>query len=84
MRRVIQGTAEVRTEDIRLWKLCESYGKSIFQILYVTASADPRPAVLDGKIPFEEMVYAEGTEGESYYIQNVRTEFTVSVVIQEN
>ena len=81
VRRVIQGTAEVRTEDIRP---VENYvrvtGKVYFQILYVTASADPRPAVLDGKIPFEEMVYAEGTEGESYYIQNVRTEFTVSVV----
>ena len=81
VQRVIQGTAEVRTEDIRP---VENYvrvtGKVYFQILYVTASADPKPSVLEGKMPFEEMVYAEGTEGESYYLQNVRTEFTASVV----
>ena len=59
---MIQGTAEVRTEDIRP---VENYvrvtGKVYFQILYVTASADPKPSVLEGKMPFEEMVYAEGT-----------------------
>lgn len=81
VQRVIQGNAEVRTEDIRP---VENYvritGKIYFQILYVTASADPKPSVLEGKLPFEEMVYAEGMEGESYYIQNIRTEFTASVV----
>ena len=60
VQRIVQGTAEVRTEDIRL---VENYvrivGKVYFRILYVTASADPMPAVLEGKIPFEEMVYTE-------------------------
>ncbi len=81
VQKVIQGTAEVRTEDIRQ---VENYvrvaGKVYFKILYVTASGDPGPAALEGKIPFEEMIYAEGNEGEDYYIQNVRTEFTASVV----
>ena len=81
VQRIVQGTAEVRTEDIRL---VENYvrivGKVYFRILYVTASADPMPAVLEGKIPFEEMVYTENGEEDSFFIQNVRTEFTSSVV----
>ena len=40
----------------------------------------PQPAVLEGKIPFEEMVYTDGGEMESYFIQNIRVEFTVSLV----
>ena len=51
-----------------------------FQILYVTATGDPQPAGLEGKIPLEEMVYTEGGEMESYFIQNIRVEFTVSLV----
>ena len=79
--RVIQGNAQVRTEDIRL---VENYvritGKVYFRILCMTASADPKPAVLEGKIPFEEMVYVENGEGESFFLQNVRTEFAASLV----
>ena len=48
VRRIIQGTGEVKVEDIRL---VENYvritGKVYFQILYVTSSADPGPAVLE-------------------------------------
>ena len=57
---VIQGTVCVKTEDM---KLVENYlkisGKALFKILYMTASLDPQPAVLEGKLPFEEMVYVE-------------------------
>lgn len=81
VQRIIQGNARVKTEEIRL---VENYvritGKVYFQILYVTASGDPKPAVLEGKLPFEEMVYTEGGEEEAWFIQNVRTEFTASVV----
>ena len=81
VQRIIQGNARVKTEEIRL---VENYvritGKVYFQILYVTASGDPKPAVLEGKLPFEEMVYTEGGEEETWFIQNVRTEFTASAV----
>lgn len=54
---VIEGTVCVKTEDM---KLVENYlkisGKALFKILYMTASLDPQPAVLEGKLPFEEMV----------------------------
>ena len=81
VQRVIQGTAKVKAEDIRL---VENYvrvtGKVCFQILYVTASGDPKPAVLEGKLPFEEMVYAENSGEDQFFVQNLRTEFGVTVV----
>lgn len=81
VQQIIQGNGTVKIEDI---KLVENYirisGKLYFQILYVTATGDPQPAVLEGKIPFEEMVYTDGGEMESYFIQNIRIEFTVSLV----
>ena len=81
VQRIIQGMAEVKAEDIRL---VENYvriaGKVYFRILYVTSSVDPKPAVLEGKLPFEEMVYTENGEEDSFFIQNVRTELGASVV----
>lgn len=81
VQQIIQGNGTVKIEDI---KLVENYirisGKLYFQILYVTATGDPQPAVLDGKIPFEEMVYTDGGETESHFIQNIRVEFTSNLV----
>ena len=79
--RIIQGTAELKAESIRP---VENYvriaGKVYFRILYLTASPDPKPAVLEGKIPFEEMAGAESDGNETFYLRNVRTEFAGSVV----
>lgn len=81
VQRVIEGTAELRTEDIRpVENYVKITGKIFFHILYMTASGDPGPAVLEGKLPFEEMVYAENDGQETFYLKNVRTEFTVAVV----
>jgi hypothetical protein len=81
VQQVIQGAGTVKIEDI---KLVENYirisGKLYFQILYVTAAGEPQPAVLEGKIPFEEMVYTDGGEMETYFIQNIRVEFTATLV----
>ena len=78
---VIEGIVCVKTEDM---KLVENYlkisGKAQFKILYMTASLDPQPAVLEGKLPFEEMVYVEQPEEEEYFLKNLRTEFSVSMV----
>ena len=81
MGNVIEGTVCVKTEDM---KLVENYlkisGKALFKILYMTASLDPQPAVLEGKLPFEEMVYVEQPGEEEYFLKNLRTEFSVSMV----
>lgn len=67
---VIEGIVCVKTEDM---KLVENYlkisGKAQFKILYMTASLDPQPAVLEGKLPFEEMVYVEQPGEEEYFLK---------------
>ena len=81
VQRIIQGSAECRMEDIRpVENYVKATGKVYFRILYMTASGDPKPAVLEGKLPFEEMVYAESDGNETFFIRNMRTEFTGSVV----
>ena len=81
MRRIIKGQGTVKIEDV---KLVENYvrisGKLYFQILYVTDQGEPMPAVLDGKIPFEEMVYTEGEERTQYFVRNIRVEFGTTLV----
>ena len=60
---VIEGTVCVKTEDM---KLVENYlkisGKALFKILYMTASLDPQPAVLEGKIPFDQPCSCKNSE----------------------
>lgn len=81
VQRIIQGNAELKPEDIRpVENYVKITGKVYFKVLYMTASGAPRPAVLEGKIPFEEMVYAEGDGNETFFLRNVRTEFTATVV----
>ena len=81
VRRIIQGSAECRTEDIRpVENYVKVTGKIYFRILYMTSSGDPKPAVLEGSVPFEEMVYAESDGNETFFIRSMRTEFTGSVV----
>lgn len=81
VKQMIESNAEVRVEDL---KLVENYvrasGKVYFRVLYQTASVDSMPEVLEGKIPFEEMIYIEPEEEEEYYIRNLRSELTVTVV----
>ena len=55
--------------------LCES---SVQEVMDLTPVA--HCAALEGKIPFEEMIYAENDGEETFFIRNERTEFTVSVV----
>ena len=81
VQRVIQGSVELKAEDIRpVENYVKITGKVYFKVLYMTASVDPRPSVLEGKFPFEEMVYAEGDGNETFFLRNVRTEFTATVV----
>lgn len=81
VKQMIESSAEVKVEDL---KQVENYvrasGKVYFRALYQTASVDSMPEILEGKIPFEEMIYIEPEEGEEYYIRNLRSELTVTVV----
>lgn len=81
VRQIVKSSAKVKIEDVRK---VENYlrisGKLYYQVLYITDTALPTPAVLEGKIPFEEMVYIDEKEMDNWFIQNARAEFTVSLV----
>ena len=75
--RIICGNAGLRASDIRpVENGIRIAGTLDFHILYMTSSGDPKPAALDGKIPFEETVYTETDGNETFYLCNARVEFT--------
>ena len=71
----------VKIEDINL---VENYlrvsGKLCFQILYIVDSEENRLASLEGKIPFEEMVYVTDMGKDEFFIKHVRTEFQTALI----
>ncbi len=81
VQRVIGGEGTVKVEDV---KMVENYihvsGKLHFRILYATEGIEPTLESMEGKIPFEEMVYAEeGKDGE-IVVQNPRVDFTAAMI----
>lgn len=80
MQRIIASEGKVRIEEV---KPVESYvrvkGKLDFQVLYVGDGLEPMVCCLEGKIPFEEMVYVEDAEG-VFDIKNTRVELHVSMI----
>lgn len=81
VRRIVSSEGRVKVEDI---KKVENYiriaGKLYFQILYVTEGLEPTLASMEGKVPFEEMVYAEGEIEGQPIICDTRVEFTVGMI----
>lgn len=79
--RVVSGEGVLKVEEI---KKVENYlrvaGKLYFKVLYVTDAGEPALASLDGKIPFEEMIYMEEENGGEYVVQVTRVEFSASVI----
>ena len=74
--RIICGSAGLRSSDIRpVENGIRITGALDFHILYMTSSGDPKPAALEGKIPFEETVYTETDGNETFYLCNARVEF---------
>ena len=79
--RIITSEGIVKIEDVRK---VENYvrvtGKLNFQILYVTEGIEPSLSSMEGKIPFEEMVYTdEGTDGE-FVVHDTRVDFTTTMI----
>lgn len=78
---VIYGTGELKPDEIRpIENYLKVTGKFCFHILYMSSSGDPRPAVIEGTLPVEEMIYTETDGNETFFMKNMRTEFSVSVV----
>ncbi len=81
VRQIVRGEAKIKIEDIRkVENHLRISGKLYYQILYLTDTAEAEPSVLEGKLPFEEMIYIDETEPGSWFIENIRVEFQVSLV----
>lgn len=79
--RVVTSEGHVRIDSV---KPADSYlkisGKLHFKILYVTDSAVPSFASMEGALPVEEMIYVEEGSEEDYQVQVSRLHLNVSVI----
>lgn len=78
---VILAEGKVSVEEL---KRVENYirvsGKIIFKVLYVTDEGERKITSLDGKLPFEEMVYTEEEPEENLFVKSAETEISVHVI----
>lgn len=78
---VICSRGQVRVEDM---KVVDHYirvsGKVQYQVLYREAFGEQRVSSLQGKLPFEEMVYAEEEPKGSVFLREGFVELSVSVI----
>lgn len=81
VQRVIQGDGTLVIEDM---KLVENYirvsGKLNFKVLYVSDEEPLRLSSLEGRIPFEEMVYQEHVPEEHLFVKSSGVELTVTLI----
>lgn len=79
--RIVMGKGTIAVEEMqRMENYIRVTGKLHYAVLYVTDGGDPHLASLEGKHPFEEMVYIEGREGEQYLLRNSTVEFSASLI----
>ena len=80
VQRIVAGEGKVKIDEV---KPVENYirvsGKMEFQVLYVGEGLEPSLCCLEGKIPFEEMVYTEDNEG-VYDVQDARVELQTMMI----
>lgn len=80
VQRVIVGDGKVRIDEVRP---VENYvrvrGQLEFQILYVGEGIEPMLSSIEGKLPFEEMVYADDLAWE-FSVKNSRADVQVSMI----
>lgn len=81
VQRVIVGEGSVRIEEV---KQVENYirvtGKLCFKILCVAEGMEPSLSSMEGKVPFEEMVYVEETAGGQFSVRDTRVDFTAAMI----
>lgn len=81
IRQIIQGEGYLKIEEV---KPAQEYitviGKLYYHILYAATGEEARLAVLEGKIPVEEVVYTEDDLGVQYVVRVARIEFSPSLI----
>ncbi|MDY5846587.1 MAG: DUF3794 domain-containing protein [Bariatricus sp.] len=79
--RVIYGEGKLKIEETRkVDNYLRISGKLYFRVLYAEDTGEMRLSSLEGRIPFEEMVYIEENTAGDYVVQQSRIEFTASVI----
>ena len=80
VQRLVVSDGKVKIDEV---KPVENYirvsGKLEFQVLYVGEGFEPSLCSLDGKIPFEEMIYTEDMSG-TYEVKNTRVEMQTTMI----
>lgn len=79
--RVIVGEGRVKIDDV---KPAANYirvtGKLYFQVLYAAEGAEPALSSMEGKVPFEEMIYTEEGTEEKFIVRDARVDFTTTMI----
>lgn len=81
VKKVILGEGNLSVEDM---KAVENYirvsGKLNFKILYVTEEGETRLSSLEGRIPFEEMIYLEQEAAGQFFVRSSSVDLTVTAI----
>ena len=81
VQRIILSEGKIHIEDM---KRVENYvrvtGNMFFKVLYVTDEGETKITSLDGKIPFEEMVYTDEEPLENIFVKSIHADLIVSVI----
>ncbi len=81
VKKVILGEGTLTVEDM---KVVENYikvsGKLNFKVLYVTEEGETKLSCLEGRIPFEEMIYLEQEPVGNLFVQASSADITVTAI----
>ena len=81
VKQIILGEGNLNVEDM---KIVENYirvaGKLNFRVLYVAEGGEVRLSSLEGRIPFEEMVYLEQEPAGNLFLKTADVDLTVTAI----
>jgi len=81
VKRIIMNEGKLQVEEMKhLENHIRISGKILYRILYVTDEAEAKPALLEGRIPFEEMMYTQTLPLENLFLKKANVELSVTVI----
>ena len=81
VKRIVMSEGYIKIDEVKpLENYLRVVGKIEFKILYVTDGMEPMFSSMEGKIPFEEMVYVEEGVDNNWNIKNLRVDVNASMI----
>lgn len=81
VKNVVLGEGSLLIEDM---KAVENYirvsGKLVFKVLYIADDEELKLGTLEGRLPFEEMVYMDEVQEGNLFLKTAQTDVTVTMV----